>query len=273
MNFAPLKLEDYGKIKNDVQKLDVIFRTGGTVANYANPYSKNGYGFSFWELFFKGTSTLWAWFWLQLRFNKNYLDIIGSVIEGKKVIYVVNLSKPVEHVKFAIDKLVNQHGCTIEAIELGNEQYLGFYNVSPEQYVNQCKKFQEEFEGKYRILWQLSQKNNQNWNEMIINAPGIKSYCVHHYNDPVFLGDFATMIGYFLDLVGKNFYVTEWNLQGGVQLDENYYFNVNKIKGFLQLMEEEGIKNCFHNVAGDTFGVWKDDLTIKQKLFDLFPKV
>lgn len=268
MNFSPIKKEDYSAIKNDLQKLDVIFRTGGTVANYANPYSNNGYGFNFWELVFKGTPTLWALYWEQLFWRKNYLDIIGNAIEGKRVIYVANISKSVDHVKHGINKLVNQYGCKIEAVELGNEHYFNFYGMSPKQYVDTCKKFQTEFQGKYKLLWQLTDMLDT-WNEIIIEAPGDKSYSLHYYSKTNQLIDFDLTIGDFLNMVGNNFYLTEWNRKEGIKNE----FDIETIKKFLTFLEAEGVKHCFHNVVSDTYGVWKDDLSIRKELFDLFPKV
>jgi len=269
MNFAPIRQQSYLSIKDDLQSLDVIFRTGGTVSNFANPYSKNGYGFNFLEVMRYGTAPLMQIYNKQIRWKKNYLDILCEVLAGKRIIYVANLFRDALEAEYAVKKL-KAYGCVIEGIELGNEQFLAVRGMSGPDYVKACEKF--KFLAKeYKLIYQLTKGEwikEIEFNKAVL--PHGNSFSFHHYFKPTDTESPKQLLTR-LKTIAPDCYLTEWNLLEGYI--ENPTGNVNLAKEVIKRCDDLDIKYCFHNVVSDDFGVFDNELKRRDEIFELFPKI
>lgn len=269
MNIAPIRHQSYLEIKNDIQNLDVIFRTGGTVSNFSNPYSKTGYGFNLLEIMRYGAAPLMQIYNKQLRWKRNYLDIIGELIGGKKVIYVANIFREPREVEYAIAKL-KAYGCIIEGVELGNEQFLAIRGMSGEDYIKACEKF--KFLAKdYKLIYQLTKGEwikEIEFNNAVL--PHGESFSFHHYFKPSDNESPKTLLTR-LKNIAPDCYLSEWNLLEGY--DRNPSGNVSLAKEVLKLCYDLNIKHCYHNLVSDEFGVFDMEFKKRNDIYDLFPKV
>ena len=263
-NFTLKNNENLSSLSNLANEIKYsTFRTGGTVSNFSNSKSTNGYGFNFWQLLFNGGKSLIPLFNQQLGFKKNYLDTIGEVVKGNDIIYVVNIFESLDNTLEGI-KILKNHSCNIVALELGNEQYFKTRGLNVKQYLDKCKAF-ESLSSEYTLLYQLTTtKPNHQWNDLVISKD--RQYSYHDYSETYFD---------FLDNVKKltskthlsNIWLTEWNNKDAFSDTASYYAYVSDVLSFCKT---NGLKNSFHNFIGDTWGILSDDLKVRDKLMNIF---
>lgn len=263
-NFTLKSREDLDKLQNIASNINSsIFRTGGTVSNFAVSSSNNGYGFKLKDLLLNGGLELLSIYNQQSNFTKNYLHIIGNTIKNKNVIYVVNIFEPLLNTLIGIE-ILKSYGCNIIALELGNEQYFKTRGLSVQKYLEKCKNF-EVLKGQYTLLYQLTTtKSYSQWNAFVIQPN--KQYSYHNYSKDFI--EFKNSIS----IINKNValdtvWLTEWNNKNAFSDTTNYY---NYISDVLDFCTVNKIKNSFHNFVGDTWGMIDDNFIPRQKLLDIF---
>lgn len=268
MNVAPIRRESFLDIKNDIQALDVLFRTGGTMSNFSNPYSKNGYGFEFLDVLKNGTSQLMQIYMNQLFWSKNYLDIMGEVLHDKRILYVANIFRPASEAEYAIKRL-EDYNCKVQ-VGLGNEQFLKIRGLSGKAYVEACKKF-AFLRKDYKVYYQLTKgllAKEIEFNKAVL--PYGEYFDVHHYFKPTDKETPRELLTRLKNLAG-NLCLSEWNLEESYE--DNPEGNVALAKDVIQICGDLGIDYVYHNLVSDDYGVFDNSLKRRNDLYNLFPKV
>lgn len=255
---APMWIEDLTSIKNELQNLNTTFRTGGNVAN-AYRFEGSGYNYNLQTdvlgKFFKSPNFGLTYF-RQKDWSKNWIDILGEVVEGKDLIYVCNIYQSVDEAQKSIDKFKDKYKCNIVAVELGNENYLNLYRMPITEYLNRCEPFNEHFSKNYKVIYQVSDKNGWKYKEWDDEVNKVAKYkAVHIYPQELIAP--SKLINDAIDKYGKDIFITEWNLK---QANSKYSIDVwsNWVGEFKKECDNKKIINCYHNHLSPGLGAWSD---------------
>lgn len=268
LNFAPIQIEDMSPIKDDIQSLDVIFRTGGNAANAYRPFGK-GYNYDLWkdiiERFFRGGKDFGVTWAKQRNWKKNWTDVFTEMVTGKDIIFVANLYRSIGENINSIRK-IEAGGCNVIAVELGNENYLSLYNMSIGEYLNRC----EPFKGlNYKLLYQVTGQDHrkaQEWDNRVMKIGS--HFAAHYYTDQKIPA--GTVVR---DLKARygDVWITEWNLLDPFKKFSNSY-HAFWVEDFMSECEKLGIVNCYHNVQSGYMGLWDNQFNARDHLIELFEK-